>query len=86
LLKDAPTRLLERAFRDYEDISRVLLPLAQYGDGVLQIQDHVLTPLLLLERYSTKTVSNVEGDFAASSGPDAISSQKRGRIPAVSCS
>jgi len=27
LLQDAPTGLLERAFRDYEDMSRVVLPL-----------------------------------------------------------
>jgi hypothetical protein len=28
-------QLLERTFRHYEDLSRIVLPLIQYGDGVL---------------------------------------------------
>jgi len=53
LLKDAPTGLLERAFRDYKDMSRVFLPLAQYGDSVLQTQAHVLLERCSIETYQT---------------------------------
>jgi hypothetical protein len=34
--------LLERALRDCEDLSRVVLPLAEYGDSLLQRHDHEL--------------------------------------------